>query len=154
MTNLNSVLKSIDITLLTKVCIIKPMFFPSSHVWMWELDYKDGWAPKNLCLRNVVLQKIFESPLDSKEIKAVNPKENQPWILIGKTDAGAPILWPFHEKSWLLGKDSDAGKDWGLKERATEHEMVGWNHCLNGHEFEQTLRDSEGQESQTACCSP
>ena len=99
----------------------------SSHVQMWELDHKEGWALKNWCFQTVVLEKTIESPLDSKEIKAVNPKGNQSWIFIGKTDAEAkaPILWPPDVKNWLVGKDPDAGKDWGQEEKgATEDEMV------------------------------
>ena len=98
----------------------------------------------------------LESPLDSKESKPINPKGNQPWIFTGGTDAEAEaqILWPPNAKSWLIGKDLDAGKDWGLEEKGmTEDEMVGWHHWLNGHEFEQTPGDSEGQGS-LACCSP
>ena len=106
---------------------------------MWELDYKETWVPKNWCFWIVVLVKTVESPLDWKEIKLVNPKRNEPWILIGSTDAEAetPILWPRDAKSWLLGKDSDAGKDWRQEEKGrTEDEMVGWHHQRNGHEFE------------------
>ena len=115
---------------------------------MWELDFIEGRMLKNWCFQTGMLEKTFESPLDSKEIKPVNPKGNQPWIFIGMTDAEAkaPIFWPPDAKSWLIGKDSDAGKDWRQKEkRAAEHEMVGWHHWLNGLEFEQTLGDSEGQ---------
>ena len=115
--------------------------FSSSHVWMWELDHKEGWALKNWCFWTVVLEKTLHSPLDSKEIKLVNHKGNEPWIFIGRTDAEAeaPILWPPDVKSWLIGKDLDAGKDWEQKEkRATEDEMVGWHRRLDGHEFEQT----------------
>ena len=97
--------------------------------------------------------KTLESPFDGKDIKPVNPKGNQPWIFIRKTDAEALILWPPDEKSWLIGKDPDAGKDWGQETGGTEDEMVGWHHRLNGHEFVQTLGDSEGQVS-LACCSP
>ena len=88
--------------------------FSSSHVWMWELDHKEGWVPKNWCFWTVVLEKIPESPLDCKEIQPVHPKGNQPWIFIGRTDAKAeaPILWPPDVKSQLIGKDPDAGKDW------------------------------------------
>ena len=119
--------------------------FSSSHIQMWELDHKEGWAPKNWCFQTVVLEKTLKSPLDSKKIKTVNPKGNQPWIFIGKTDAEAeaPILWPLDAKSQLIGKDPDAGKDWGQEEKGvTEDEMVGWHHQLNGHEFEQILGDS------------
>ena len=110
-------------------------------------------SAKELMLLTVVLEKTLESPLDCKEIKSVTPKGNQPWIFTGKTDAEAeaPVLWPPDEKNWLIGKDSDAGKDWGQK-RATEDEMVGWNHWLNGHESVQALGDSERQGS-LVCCS-
>ena len=129
--------------------------FPSSHVWMWELDHKEGRVLKNWCFQTVVLEKTFESPLDCQEIKPVNPKRNQPWIFIGRTDAEAeaPILWPPDVKSCLTGKDFNAGKDWRQEKGTTEDETVGWHHQLNGHEFEQTLGDGEGQGSQ-ACCNP
>ena len=102
--------------------------FSSSHVWMWELDHKEGWALKNWCFQTVMLEKTLDNPLDSKEIKAVNPKGNQPWIFTGRTgaEAEAPILWPPDAKSWLIRNDPDAGKDWGQEEkRVTEDEMVG-----------------------------
>ena len=124
--------------------------FFSSHVWTWELDHKEGWAPKNCWFQTVELEKTLESLLDCKEIKLVNPKGNQPWIVIGRTDAEAkaPILSPPDAKSWLIRKDPDAGKDWGQEEKgATENEMGGWHHWLNGHESEQTQGDSEGQGS-------
>ena len=108
---------------------------------MWELDQIEGWAPKTWCFRTVVLEKTLESSLDSKEIKPVNLKRNQPWIFIGRTvaEAESPILWPPNAKSWLIGKDPDAGKDWRQKEKdAAEDELVRWHHQLNGHEFEQT----------------
>ena len=117
---------------------------------MWELDHKEDWAPKDWYFPTVVLEKTVESPLGSKEIQPVHPKGNQPWIFIGRTDAEAeaPILWPPDAKSWLIGKDPDAGKDWQQEEkRVTENEMVGWYHSLNGYEFEQTLGDDEGQGS-------
>ena len=112
--------------------------FPSSHVWMWELDPKESWAPKNLCFWIIVLEKTLESPLDSKEIKPVNPKGNKSWIFTGRTDAKAPILCPSDEKSWLIGKfDPDAGKDWRREEQGTtEHGIIGWHHGLSGHKFE------------------
>ena len=93
--------------------------FSSSHVWMWELDHKEGWAPKNWCFRTVLLEKTLESPLDSKEVKPVHPKGNQPWIFIGRTvaEAEAPVLWPPDVKSRLIGKDPDAGQDWGQRRR-------------------------------------
>ena len=133
--------------------------FSSSDVWVWELDYKKGWGPKNWCIWTTVLEKTLKRPLDSKEIKPVNPKGNQPWIFIWRTDAEAeaPIFGP--RKEPIIGKDSDARKDWGQEEKgATEDEMVGWHHCLSGHsmdtqtEFKQILRDSGGQGS-LACCS-
>ena len=123
--------------------------FCSSHVQMWELDHKEGWAPKNWCFWTVVLEKTLESHLDSK-IKPLNPKGNQPWIFIGRTDAEteAPIFWPSDLKSWLSGKAPDAGKNWGQEEKGeTEGKKVGWYHWLNGHESEQTQRDSDGQRS-------
>ena len=111
-----------------------------------ELDHKEGWEPKNWCFQIVVLEKTLKSPLDSKEIKPVKPKGNQPWIFIGRIDAEAefPTLWPPDMKSWLTGKDPDAGKDWWQEKRVTEDEMVGWHHWLNEHEFQQTLGDGEG----------
>ena len=122
---------------------------------MWELDHNKGWMPKNWCFRTVVLQKTLESPLYCQDIKIVNLKRNQPWIFSGKTDAEAeaPILWPPATKSWLIGKDSDAGKDWGQEEKGTtEDEMAGWHHRLNGCEFEWTPGVGDGQGG-LACCS-
>ena len=108
--------------------------FIFTYVWMWELDYKESWAPKNWCFWTVVLGKTLESPLDSKEIQPVHPKGNQSWIFIGKTDAEAPILCPHDVKSWLIGKDPDAGKQRGQEENgATEDETVRWHQWLNGH---------------------
>ena len=130
MTNLESVLvlKSRDITLLTKVRVVKTMGFPSTHVWMWELDHKEGWVPNNWCFQSVVLEKTLESPLGSKEIKPVNPKGNQLWIFIGRTDAEteAPILWPHDAKNWLIGRAPDAGKDWGQEEKGDNRGWDGW----------------------------
>ena len=146
LTNLDSVLKSRDITLPAKVCLVKAMVLPS-HVWMWELDHKEDWVPKNWCFQTMVLEKTLQSPLDSKEINPINSKGNQPWIFIGRTEAEVPVLWPPDEKSWLIRKDPDDGKDWEQEEKgAAEDEItVRWHHRLNGHEFEQTLRDGEGQ---------
>ena len=128
--------------------------FSSSHVWMWELDHKEGWAPKNWWFWTVVLEKTLENPQDCKEITPVNPKGNQSWIFIGRTDTEAPILRPPDMKSWLTGKDPDAGKDWRQDDKGTtEDEVVGWHHRLNRHGFEQTLEDGEGQGS-LVCCSP
>jgi len=106
---------------------------------MWELDYKENWVLKNWCFWNVVLEKTLDSPLDSKEIQPVNPKGDQSWIFIGRTDSEAktPIIWPPDVKNWLIWKDSAAGKDWRWEDKGmTEDEMVGWHHWLNGHEFE------------------
>ena len=117
---------------------------------MWELDHNEGWEPKNWCFQIVVLEKAPESPWDSKGIKPVNAKGNQPWIFTGRTDAEveALILWPPDAKSQLTGKGLDVRKDWGQEEKGTsEDEMVGWHHWLKGHEFEQTLGEDEGQES-------
>ena len=117
---------------------------------------KEGWMPKNWCFQTVMLERNLESPLDSKEIKPINPKGDQHGIFIGRTDAEveAPIFWQPAVRSQLIGKDPGIGKDWGREEKvATEDEMVGWHHILNGHEFEQTLGDSEGQGS-LECYSP
>ena len=106
---------------------------------MWELDYKESWAPKNWWFWTAVLEKTLESDLDFKEIQPVHPKGNQSWIFIGRTDVEAetPILWPPDVKNWLIRKDPKAGKDWRQeKKEMTEDEMVGWHHRLNGHEFE------------------
>ena len=149
-TNLDSMLKRKDIILSTKVCLVKAMFFSSSHVWMWELDYKESWVPKNWCFLTL------ESPLDCKEIQPIHPKGNQSWIFIGRTDAEAetPILWPPDEKSWLIGRDPDAGKDWRWVEKGTTvDEMVGWHYRIDGHEFEQALGVGDRQGS-LECCSP
>ena len=144
-----SILKIRDITLPTKACIVKAMVFYSSHVCMWELDCKESWVQKNWCFWTMVLEKTLESPLDCKEIQPVHPKGNQSGVFIGRTDAEAetPILWPPDVKSWLTGKDSDAGKDWGQKEKGTtEDEMFGWHHRLNGHGFGWTpgVGDAQG----------
>ena len=117
---------------------------------MWELDYKESWTGKNWCFWTMVLEKTLECPLDCKEIKLVNPKGNQSWIFIGKTDAEAevPILWLPDSKNWLIGKDPDAGKDWRQGEKGTtEDKMVGWHHWLDGYEFEQTAGVGDGQGS-------
>ena len=131
MTNLDSILKSRDITLPSKVHISQSYGFSSSHVWMWELDYEESWALKNWCFWTVVLEKTLESPLDCKEIQPVHPNRNQSWIFIGRTDAEAktPILWPPDAKNGLICKDPDAGKDWRQEEKGMiEDEMVGWCH--------------------------
>ena len=128
--------------------------FSRSHVWMWELDYKEIWVLKNWCFGTVVVEKTLESPLDCKEIQPVHPKGDESWVFIGRTDveAGTPILWPPDAKSWLTWKDPDAGKDWGQEEKGTtEDEMVGWHHRLNGHGFGWTLGVGDGQGG-LACC--
>ena len=115
---------------------------------MWELDYKESWAPKNWCFWTVVLEKTLESPLDCKEIQPVHPKGNQSWMFIGRTDVEAEtlILWPPDAKDWLIWKDPDAGKDWRQEEKGmTEDEMVGWHHRLNGHGFGWTPGVGDGQ---------
>ena len=130
--------------------------FSNSHVWMWELDYKESWVLKNSCFWTVVLEKTFESPLDCKRIQPVHPKGDQSWVFIGRTDVEAetPILWQTDVKNWLIEKDPDAGKDWRQKEKGTtEDKMVGWHHWLNGHEFEQSPEVGDGQGG-LVCCSP
>ena len=139
MTNLDSILKSRDSTLPTKVLSSQSYGFPNSHVWMWELDHKESWVLKNWCFWTVVLEKTLESPLDCKEIQPVNPKGNQSCIFIGRTDAEAetPVLWPPDAQNQLIGKHPDAGKDWRWEEKGTtEDEMIGWHHQLNGCESE------------------
>ena len=121
---------------------------------MWELDYKESWVLKNWCFWTVVLEKTLESSLDCKEIQPVNPKGNQSWTFIGRTDAGAeaPILWPPDVKSWLIRKNHDTGKEWRQGEKGiTENGMIGWHHQLDGHEFEQAPGVDDGQVS-LACC--
>ena len=124
------------------------------HVWMWELDCEEGWVPKNWCFWTVVLEKTLESPLDCKEIQPVHPEGDQSWVFIGRTDAEAetPILWPPDATSWLIGKDSDAGRDWGQEEKGmTEDEMPGWHHWLDGHESEWTPGVCDGQGGLARC---
>ena len=122
---------------------------------MWELNYKESWVLQNWCFWTVVLEKTLESPLGCKKIKPVNPKGNQSWIFIGRTDAEAdtPILWPPDAKNWLIGKHPDVGKDWRQVKGMTEDEMIGWHHRFDGHEFEQALGVGDGQGS-LVCCSP
>ena len=127
----------------------------SGHVWMWELDCEESWAPKNWWFWTVVLEETLQSPLDCK-IQPVHPKRNQSWIFIGRTDdeAETPILWPPDVKNWLTGEDPDAGKDWWWEEKGmTEDEMVGWHHWLNGHEFGRALGVDDGLGGLT-CCGP
>ena len=119
MTNLDSIFKSRDITLPTEVRLVKAMVFSSSHVWLWELDYEEGWAPKNWCFWTVVLDKTLESPLDCKEIQPVHSEGDQPWDFFGRNDAKAetPVLWPPHVKSWLIGKTLMLGGNGGRRKR-------------------------------------
>ena len=121
---------------------------------MWELDCEEGWAPKNWCFWTVVLKKALESPLDCKEIQPVHSEGDEPWDFFGRNDAKAeaPVLWPPDAKSWLIGKDSDAGRDWGQEEKGmTQDEMAGWHHGLDGRESEWTLRDGDGQGGLARC---
>ena len=128
--------------------------FSSSHVWMWELDYKESWVPKNWCFWTVVLEKTLQSPLDCKEIQPVYPTGNQSWIFIGRTDAEAPIIWLPDVKNWLIGKDPDARKDWRQKEKSEDKGWDGgWHYRLSGHELEQALGVG-GRQGSLACCSP
>ena len=138
MTNLDSIFKSRDITLPTKVHLIKAMVFPVV-MYGGELDCEESWSQKNWCFWTVVLEKTLESPLDCKQIQLVHSKGDQSWVFIGRTDAEAetPILWPPHEKSWLIGKDPHPGRDWGQEEKGmTEDKMAGCHYWLDGHEFE------------------
>ena len=128
--------------------------FSSSHVWMWELNCEESWVPKNWCFWTVVLEKTLESPLDCKEIQPVHSKGNQSWVFFGRNDAKAEtaVLWPPHAKSWFIGKDSDAGRDWGKEEKGTtEDEMAGWHHRLDGHKSEWTLGDGDKHRGQECC---
>ena len=133
-TNLYSILKGRDITFANKGPYHQSYGFSSSHVQMWKLNHKEGWAPKNWCFWTVVLEKTLESPLDCREIQPVHPKGDRFWAFFGRTDVEAetPILWPPDTKSWLIWKDSDAGKDWGQEKKGmTEDEIVGWHHRLD-----------------------
>ena len=156
MTNLDSLLKIRDITLPTKVCLVKAIAFPVVTYGCQSWTIKKAEHRKIDAFELWYWRRLSKSPLDCKEIKPLNPKGNQPWIFIGRTDAEAeaPILWPPDAKRQLNGKDPDTGKDWGQEEKeTTEDEMVGWYHQPYGHEFEQTLGDGERQGS-LACCSP
>ena len=149
MTNLDSIFKSRDITLPTKVHLVKAMVFP-----VVMLNCEESWALKNWCFWIVVLEKTLESPLDCKEIQPVHSEGDQPWVFFGRNDAKAetPGLWPPHVKSCLIGKDSDAGRDWGQEEKGTtEDEMAGWHHWLDGRESEWTPGVGDGHGG-LACC--
>ena len=154
MTNLDSILKSRDISLSNKDPYSQGYGFSRGHVWMWELDYKESWAPKNWCFSTVVLEKTLKSPLDCKEIQPVHPKGDQSWVFIGRTDVEAEtlIFWSPDVKNWIIWKDPDAGKDWGQEEKGmAEDEMVGWHHWLKGHEFDQVLGVGDGKGSLVFC---
>ena len=154
MANVNSILKSRDITLPTKVHLVKAMVLPVVMYGCESWDHKESWAPKKRCIWTVVLEKTLESPLACKEIQPVHPKGNQSWIYIGRTDAKAEtlILCPPDVKNWLIWKDPDAGKDWRQEEKGmTEDEMVGWHHSLDGYEFEQAPGVGDEQESLVYC---
>ena len=143
MNNLDSILKSRDITLPSS----QGYGFSSGHVWMWDLDYNESWAPTNWCFWTMVLEKALESPLDCKEIQPVHPKGEQSWMFTGRTDAEAetPVICPPHAISWLIGKSPDAGRNWRQEEKGvTEDEMVGWHHQLDGHGLELTLGVGDG----------
>ena len=156
MTNLDSILISKNINFVNKGPSSQGYGFSSGHVWMWELDYKESWAPKNWCFWTMVWEKTLESPLDCKEIQPVHPKGDQSWVFSGRIDVEAetPILWPHDGKSWLIWKDPDAGKDWGQEEKwMTEYEMVGWHHWLNGDGFGWTLEVGDWWGGLVCCCS-
>ena len=153
MTNLDSIFKSRDISLPTKVHLVKAMVFPVV-MYGCELDCEEGWEPKNWCFWTVVLEKTLESALDCKEIQPVHSEGDQPLHFFGRNDAKAetPVLWPPYVKSWLIGKDPDVGRDWGQEENGmTEDEMAGWHHWLNGYESEWTPGVGDGQGG-LACC--
>ena len=151
MTNLDSIFKSRDITLPTKVRLVKAMVFPvvmyGCESWTGKKAERQGIECFWTVVQTVVLEKTLESPLDCKEIQPVHPKGDQSWMFIGRTDieAETPVLWPPHARSWLIGKDSDAMRDWGQEEKGTtEDEMVGWYHRLDGHGFGCTLEVGDG----------
>ena len=153
MTNLDSIFKSRDY-FANKGPSSQGYGFSCGHVWIWELDCEEGWVPKNWCFWTVVLETTLESPLDCKEIQPAHSEGDQPWDFFGRNDAEAeaPVLWPPHRKSWLIGKDSDAGRDWGQEEKGTtEDEMAGWHHWLDGRESEWTSGVGDGQGG-LACC--
>ena len=153
MTNLDGILKSRDITLSVKAGLVKAMVFPVVMYGCESWTNKESWAPKNWCFWTVVLEKTLESPLNCKDIQPVHPKGDQPCVFIGRTDAEAetPVFWPPDAKSWLAGKDPDAGKDWRREKETTEDEMVGWSYWLNGHGFEWALGAGDGQGSLERC---
>ena len=160
MTNLDSILKSRDKKkrqrhyFSNKGLSSQGYGFSSSHVWMWELDCEEGWVLKNWCFWTVVLEKTLESPLDCKEIQPVHSEGDQPWDFFGGNDpeAETPVLWPPHVKSWLIGKDFDAGRDCGQEKKGTnEDQMAGWHHRLDGRESEWTPGIGDGQGGLVCC---
>ena len=153
MTNLDSIFKSRNITLPSKVHLVKATVCPTV-IWMWELVCEEDWGPKNLFFWTVALEKTLESLLNCKEIQPFHSEGDQPWDFFGSNEAEAEttILWPPHVKSWLIGKDFDAGRDWGKEEKGmTEDEMEGWHHGLDGRESEWTLGVGDRQGG-LACC--
>ena len=156
MTNLDSILKSREITLPTKVHTVKAMEFPIVMLGCDNWTTKKAECRRNWCFWTVVLEKTLQSPLDCKEIQLVCSKGDRSWVFFGRNDAKAetPVLWPPHAKSWLIGKDSDARRDWGQEEKGTtEDKMAGWHHWLDGHEFEWTPGVGDGQGG-LVCCDP
>ena len=153
MTNLDSILKSRDITLPTKVHLVKAMVFPVVMYGCESSTEKKSRVLKSWCFWTVVLEKTLESPLDCKEIQPVHPKGDQSWVFIRRADVEAetPIIWPPHVKCWLIGKDPDGGKDWRQEKGTTEDEMVGWHLRLYGHEFEWTPGIDDGQGGLVCC---
>ena len=154
MTNLDSIFKNRDITLPTKVCLVKAMVFPLVIYGCesWSIKKAERW--KNWCFWTVMLEKTLESFLDCKESQPVHPKGDQSWVFIWRTDAETetPILWPPHAKTWLIGKDTDAGRDWGQEEKGTtEYEMAEWHHRLDAHEFGWTPGVGDGQGGLAHC---
>ena len=153
MTNLDSIFKSKDITLPTKVRLVKARVFPVV-MYGCELDCEQSWVPKNWCFWTVVLEKTLANPLDCKEIQPFHSEGDQPWDFFGRNDAKAetPVLWPPHVKSWLIGKDFDTGRDWGLEEKGTtEDEMAGWHQWLDGRESEWIPGVGDGQGGLLCC---
>ena len=143
MTNLGSILKIRDITFPTNICTVKAMFFPV--IMYGELEHKESSTPKNRCFWTVVLEKSPERPLDCKDIKPVNPKVNQSWIFIGRTDANAraPILWPFDAKNWLIGKDPDAGKYWRGRQRIRYLDIITYSVDMSLIKLWEMVKDRE-----------
>ena len=140
--------------MLVNICHVYCLHVQLCLEYKENLDYKESWVPKNWCFWNVLLEKTLESPLDCKEIRPVHPKGDESWVFIGRTDVEAetPIIWPPDAKSWLIGKDPDAEKDWGQEEKGlTKDEMVGWHHRLDGHGYEWTPGVGDGQGG-VACC--